>query len=96
MLEQTDLLPIVYQDIPEFDQCTQCVVQLEAEVGEDEVFYPCAVVTLPAEEDAKSLPISEIGTTSIAELEASGFVVEKVAVEVVDVVKEATDGTQIL
>lgn len=38
-----------YQDIPEFDQTTECVVQLEPEVREYEVFYPCAVVKLPAE-----------------------------------------------
>ncbi len=78
-------LPVRFQEIPDFDQTTQAVVQLAAEVREDEIFYPIAVIDLP-EEDANSemadkstdseqqtLPISDDGTTTVTELVDAGF-----------------------
>jgi hypothetical protein len=63
-----------YADIPsDFDQLTQCFVQLEKTTVGDKTGYPGAVVEI---NDSINLPIdSETGVTSVELLEKSGFTV---------------------
>jgi len=107
MDEKTEL-PVRFQEIPEFDQTQEAVVQLAPEVREDEVFYPVAVIKLPVEDSSsldapisggkvvdtsdQALPISEDGTTSLAELAAAGYEVREI-VEDDSVLSEETANT---
>jgi hypothetical protein len=43
--------PSVYADIPDFDQCTQYVVQLPPAEREDCVYYGVEVRELPPQDD---------------------------------------------
>ena len=81
MLPEPMELPIRYQEIPEFDQGSECVVQLEAEVRDYEVFYPIAVVTRSVDEigiDSNPLILSEDGTTSREHLITDGWQVKEI------------------
>jgi len=43
--------PIIYAEIPEFDQSTQAVFQTEPEDRDEYIFYGVEVVDLPPQED---------------------------------------------
>jgi len=43
--------PIIYAEIPEFDQATQAVFQAEPEDRGDHIYYGVRVVDLPPDEE---------------------------------------------
>ena len=45
--------PVVYAPIPEFDQCTQAVFQLEPEEMDDHIYVGVEVVALPEVEEGE-------------------------------------------